>query len=554
MHRIGSQRFLVCALAAVFILSAQTSFAWEFEMESGFSTTYEYYGQQGQNGFFGKYNVDRSTGVGVLLAGDFASMNGWVGGQVDFLSSGTDACRQYFNLDFLPQFRLNKAIRFRAKYRLGDYGDPAASDYVANTRPGTDVATSDGQWTMWWITAQTPWGIIAMGKRPMAFGTGLQYNGEGNATTEGIALISNYGPLRLSYGFRPYWQQGANPRAGQASFPYYNIYDKNGIRRLANRFFITYRQGPLDMGIFYAWLKWRAGAESQRSQAERDAFTTYEDDLRHGCTYVKYTNGRVFLNSEVAFLERMTKRDGAGPLYFESWRYLAEFGAYAGPAKFSFLYTFMPGPDRRHGRRIDKQPFQQMPNFGTHDAHRPYSYLMGYAYGGGVDAFDLNGNGYINDAAVAAARLDYAAAANLNLFATYLWAHRASHGYGWGYIRPAQEASVTRVWNGAAGDDEVSWTPYVQYQSNGGQNPAPSIPDLDLGWEVQLGCDWALLEQFQFHALAAYWQPGKWFNYACIDRSVSGWDNPTTNNNWGVNPTRTIDPILGLEIAVSAEF
>ena len=23
---------------------------------------------------------------------------------------------------------------------------------------------------------------------------------------------------------------------------------------------------------------------------------------------------------------------------------------------------------------------------------------------------------------------------------------------------------------------------------------------------------------------AAYWKPGKWFNYACIDRSVPGWE------------------------------
>jgi hypothetical protein len=269
---------------------------------------------------------------------------------------------------------------------------------------------------------------------------------------------------------------------------------------------------------------------------------------------MKFTNGRLFLNSEVAFLERITKRQGAAPLYFESWRYLAEFGAYVGPARISFLYTFMPGPDRRRGRRIDKQPFHQMPPLSTHDVHRPYSYLLGYAYGGGVNAYDLNGNGYINDAAVAACRLDYAAAANLNLFATCLWGQRASHGYGWGYIRPAQEAGVTRVWDGATGQDELSWTPYVRYQSNGGGTPAPSIPDLDLGWEAQLGCDWTLLEQYRFHVLTAYWQPGKWFNYACVDRGIAGWDLPAAANNWGINPNRTIDAIIGVEVVVSAEF
>ncbi|MEJ2718453.1 MAG: hypothetical protein P8182_15180 [Deltaproteobacteria bacterium] len=547
--------FLVGAIAALLSFSCEQGYAWEFEMESGFSTTYEYYCQQGHDGFFGKYNIDRSAGVGGLAPGDYSSLNSWVGGQVEFLSSGTDAVRQYFNLDILPFFKLNRAIRFRAKYRLGDYGDPDASDYVANTRPGTDVATSDGQWTMWWLTAQTPWGIIALGKRPMPFGTGLQYNGEGNVTTEGVALISNYGPLRLSYSFRPYWKEPPNPRAGWEEFPYYNMYDKSGIRRMANRVFLTYRQGMIDSGVIYAWVKWHAGPESQARQEEREAFVPYDEDFRHGSAYVKFSNGRFFLNSELAYLERITKRHGAHPLYFESWRYMTELGVCTGPAKLSFLYTFMPGPDRRYGIRIDRQPFHQMAPFGTHDLHRPYSYLLGYAYGAGVDAYDLNGNGYINDAAVLAARLDYAAASNLNLFASFLTAQRTSHGYGWGFMRPIQEGRVTRSLNGTGvAEDEISWTPAIRYRPIGGANPAPSIPDRDLGWEIQAGFDWNLLQQYLFHFLIAYWQPGKWFNYACIDRGVPNWDVPGPGNNWGVNPGRSIDGVVGVEVYLLAEF
>lgn len=555
-----SKGIVVLAVLGSALISWKTASAWEFSMEAAFSTTYEYYAQEGPNGFFGRYNIDRSAGVGGLAPGDFASLNGWVGAQVENLVSGTDAARQYFNLDFLPEFRLNKAIRFRGKYRLGDYGDPEASDYIANTRPGVDVATSDGQWTMWWVTTRTPWGIIGLGKRPMTWGTGLQYNGEGNITTEGVALISGYGPLRLSYAFRPYFLPPPNPRAGQPDFPYYNIFDKSGIRSLANRVFVTYRSGPVDMGAIYCWLKWHAGPESQTLQADRANFTPYEDHFRHGSTYLKYNNGAFFLNSEVAFLERITRLARiAGPrrLYFESWRYMSEFGVYVGPAKVSLLYTFMPGPDRRLGRRIDRQPFHQMPPFGTHDLHRPYSYLLGYAYGGGVDAYDLHGNGYINDAAVCAARLDYVVAANLNLFGSYLWAQRTSHGYGWGYIRPVLEATVARVYDTTipGPTDEISWTPTINYRPKGGAEPAPSIPDQDLGWEIQVGFDWGLLEQFTAHALVAYWQPGKWFNYACMDRGVANWDQtPNSGNNWGVNPDRTIDGILGVEVCISADF
>ncbi len=541
---------LVLGLA---LYGAGPAAAWEFSMEGAFSTTYEYYAQSGPNGFFGPFNVDESAGVGGLAAGDFASFNSWVGGQVDHVVSGADASRQYFNFDLFPQIRINKAIRFRGQYRLGDYGDPDASDYLANTRPGTDVATSDGQWTMWWVTAQTPWGIIALGKRPQSFGTGLHYN-EGNNTTDAVALISGYGPLRFSYAFRPYWQQPPNPQAGQGDFPYYNIYDKNGLRRLANRFFVTYRSGPMDMGAIYMWLKWRAGPESQRSTADRDAFTPYDEDFRHGTAYVKYNNGRFFFNAESAFLERMTKRLGAGPLYVESWRYMTEFGAYWGPAKFTLFYSFMPGPDRRRGRRIDKQPFHQMPPLGTHDMHRPYNYLLGYAYGGGVNAFDLNGNGYINDASVFAARLDYAVAANLNLFGSFLWAERTSHGYGWGFIRPGQVAEGVIEVAGGVPALGVEWSPTVVYRPNGGRNPAPSIPDQNLGWEANIGLDWSLLDGYIFHAAFAYWQPGDWFKYACIDRSVPNWDTPGAGNNWGANPDRSLDAVYGADISLSAEF
>jgi hypothetical protein len=554
MFSIKNKWIAFAGLVTILSLSWSTADAWEFSMSGSFSTTYEYYSEQGTDGFFGRHNVDGSTGVGGLAPGDYASLNAWVGAQVEHLVSGSDASRQYFNLDLAPQFRLNKALRFRGTYRLGDYGDPDASDYIANTRPGTDVATSDGQWTMWWLTAQTPWGIIAVGKRPMTWGCGLQYNGESNVTTEGVALVSSYGPFRFSYGFRPYFQQPPNPRIGRADFPYYNIFDKNGVRSLANRVFLTYRNGPADMGIIYAWLKWHAGPESQASQADRLAFVPYDEELSHGSAYVKYSNGRFFLNAETAYLERWTRRTGATPQYAESWRYLTELGAYIGPAKLSLLWTFMPGPDRRAGRRIDRQPFHQMPPFGSFDVHRPYSYLLGYAYGGGVNAFNLNGNGYINDATVLAARLDYAVAANLNVFVSGLWAQRASHGYGWGYIRPTQEAEAVLAVAGGVPVLDVEYTPAVAYRPNGGPNPAPSIPDLDLGWELGAGLDWALLEQFTFHAGVAYWLPGDWFKYACIDRNVPGWDVPVPGNNWGADPDRNLDAVLGLEVAISADF
>ncbi len=542
--------FAFCASA-----TADPALAWEFKMKGAYTSTYEYYAQQGANGFFGKENIDLSAGTAGTLGlkpGDFSSLNGWVGKRARELVSGSDSSQHYPVLEFLPEIRINKAIRFRGKYRLGDYGDSIASDYITNTRPGLDVATSDGQWTLWWITVQTPWGTTVMGKRPQTFGTGLQYDGSHNASGESVLMLSQYGPFRFGLAFHPFWQETASPRLGIKKSPYYNLFDKSGLRQQSNRAFMTYRNASLDFGATCVIFRWHAGPESQNRQASRATFVPHDDTILHGCAYAKYSNGRFFLNTEAAFFNEKINARGRAPLYHESWRCMVETGAVTGPTKFSLLYAFMPGADRRHGAPIDRQPYVQKPPCASYGLFEPYSYLLGYAYGSGVNAFDQDRQGYINEAWVVAVRTDYAVAANLNLFGSFLWAERSSYGHGWGYVRPSQEATVTQTLN-AAGDavNQVQWSPYVNYKDNPG---APSIPDNALGWEVTAGVNWKLLENFQFGFLGAYWQPGKWFNYACVDRGVSNWDTPTAGNLYGTNPARSIDPVVAAQVEVTADF
>lgn len=308
----------------------------------------------------------------------------------------------------------------------------------------------------------------------------------------------------------------------------------------------------MDLGTTLIVFRWHAGPESQNRQASRTTFVPYDESVAHGCFYLKYFDGPLFVNTEVAFCNQKMNRIGKAPLYNESWRYMVETGLVMGPAKLSFLYAFMPGADRRNGAMIDRQPYVQGGPNAAFGVFEPYTYLLGYAYGSGVNAFDLCRNGYINEAWVVAARADYALAANLNVFGSFLWAERSSHGHGWGYIRPAQKAAVTTTVN-AAGDaaNQVQWTPYVNYKDNAN---APSIPDTGLGWEVTVGVDWQLLDKFQLDVLASYWQPGKWFNYACVDRGVASWDVPGAGNNWGANPNRTIDPVMALQVEVRTDF
>ncbi len=212
-----------------------------------------------------------------------------------------------------------------------------------------------------------------------------------------------------------------------------------------------------------------------------------------------------------------------------------------GPLVTRVFYCFMPGPDRRHGVYIDRQPFiQELPQqaFGLFD---PYSSLLSYRFGAGVNA-----PGHISDASVFAVKLDYALAANLFLEGSLLYAIRNSHGYAMGFVRPDISAvTVAKNFGNVVYAEPPGSTPTI---------PAPSIPERDLGWEATTAILWELLEGWAVSARVSCWRPGKWFNYACIDKGVLNWDHPSAANGWGVRPDRVIDPVISFEISLGATY
>ncbi|MCL4552424.1 MAG: hypothetical protein M1305_02555, partial [Candidatus Marsarchaeota archaeon] len=120
---------------------------------------------------------------------------------------------------------------------------------------------------------------------------------------------------------------------------------------------------------------------------------------------------------------------------------------------------------------------------------------------------------------------------------------QAELGYSWGCIGPN------------AGRGAFPVTPDGNVNFNFNRYPAsPNIPDRSLGYEIDAGLDWKLLEGCTAGVLVAYWQPGKWFSYACIDRSVPGWESGTTANSFGTQPGRTIDPVLGGQFSLNFAF
>jgi hypothetical protein len=324
--------------------------------------------------------------------------------------------------------------------------------------------------------------------------------------------------------------------------------------------YVRYAAGDIDAGIGGFYWQFSEGPESRLSTKKRAETPPSTTSGTEGWIYVKYTNGRLFFNTEADWyyktIRYQSSQDGSffgydaepyegggssfAPQYIESWRYMVEFGGVSGPMKLSILLSHMPGPDRRHGILIDKQPFIQEREKSAYGVFYPYCLLMAKYYRAGVDSYlDMSASD------VAAVQVNYMVANNLDIVGSMMLARRSSDGYGYGYVRPNLKRDILT--------NTVDGTVQFKHQGNF-STPNPSIPDRNLGWELNLGIVWKLLENWQLYLRGAYWQPGKWFNFACIDKSVSYWADPSPLNNWGTNPDRTIAPIMGIELYLNSKF
>ncbi len=349
-----------------------------------------------------------------------------------------------------------------------------------------------------------------------------------------------YGPGQLVLGFGVYpWQQISNAGAPSVSW---NPKDLSASRVRNFQAYLEYYTTELVLGLGGLYISYHTGPELASTIAARQSTPPTATFIIEGWTFLQWNNGRFFFNTELdgnpssdnqiprTDLQRRAARAAGQPIppqFVESWRYFAEGGFLFGPLRMQFCYGFMPGPDRRHGVLIDRQPFIQADEQAGLSVFEPYSVLLSCQYGGGVDA-----PGHISDASLYGAAVQYALAANLVVEGSILKAVRTSDGYGWGYIRPDPD-NFGRV------NYDIRGTFLL---------PSPTIPDKDLGVELTAGLTWKLVETWIIGARLAWWKPGKWFNYACVDRSVPGWNFPSPANNWGVNPNRTIDPVVAIEL------
>jgi hypothetical protein len=574
--------WLLVLMASLLVTwSVAPASAWEAKLVANYTNDYMYITQTGSAGFFGPYDVDlaptAATSTGSSLnfwGGDFAQAVGMV--------SGSDVAWNGMWMTLDPDIAINPALRLRGRYYVGSWATPypnqsaadpyvntslgnlAASEYFNYMSPGVQRSFSPGYWNLLWLTARLPWGVVTVGKRPSTWGMGLSWNGEDNRTSESFSITSDYGPLRI--GWSTYLS-----REGDDTY-YARFQDKNNKRYWDSTLNATYRSGALDVGAQVNYVFRHRGPErliGNNAAKVADRFRDRTDF--YGGVYFKYNNGRFFSNAEFDWYDRIDRERGRASSYVFDYRAAGEVGIFSGPAKLSVLVSWHSPMDRRFGRTrgIVQGCITDPQNAGTTNfnprvasastsntgVYRPYSYIMVYGYGLGTSINTDTGEGWVQDAFCKAARLDYAVAANLNVFASFFQANRNGNGYGWGYLKPAPMASQTAI---GTLNGQVSGQYRGASSGSTVANIAPNIPDNDLGWEVDAGGDWQLLENFTVRATFGYWQPGKWFNFACIDKTNPLWrgDSGAANAGalWGTNPDRTIDPVMAVNIQLMADF
>mgnify|MGYP006966064917 FL=1 len=490
------------------VFCPHSAIGWEFNIESAaIYFRYVYSTQMGANGFFGAFNIDN----GATTTNDMAPINGWF---QDKAMSGSTAENSTTRFAIFPVLKLNNAIAIRGTYRINS---DVATDLASIQNPDFENVISYGRWTRLWVTAETPMGTVYYGRRGFRQACGFQFSSAesaedvfdaGRRSVEMFVLQSAYGPLTIGAGFYP-WRLGSRD--------YWNIDDQNAARQTHLLTYLKYSSATMETGIGGFYFLFHDGPESQQTTTNRHKFPPRQTEVSEGWIYLKYNDGRFFLNAEADWFYRTIKYQRAQngflpgpanysmsvvapspilqdppdkleylPPYTESWRYMAEVGAYYGPAKLSLLAAHMPGADRRHGALFNTQTFIQEAERSAYAVFNQYGILMGKFYRAGVNSYlDMSASN------VLAARFDYLLATNLDLLFTVMKAERSSNGYSWGYVRP----DFTTV-------DSVTGTRtrfgYLRFknQASNDSSIVPNIHESDLGWEFGAGVIWKLLENW----------------------------------------------------------
>jgi hypothetical protein len=394
--------------------------------------------------------------------------------------------------------------------------------YVSQTSDAAYNTAAIGSWEQVRATIQSPYGIFSIGAKDFPLGVGATL--ANNTRAESFLTVVPYGPFRIMHAI---WL-ARGTKGGMSSWN--TVPDKDSKADIFQALITTYNSGPVELGA--GWIY--QFNHANRTYGAYDPVApqlpgvsnrllgpawAYDQNFSQFLVYGKYFNGRFFTNLEYYWITNDTTFIGHYPQYVEGYHWYSDAGVVCGPAKITTMFALASGPVLNNNNITKK--YSAVPI--NYQALEPFSYLMFPIYGGGNNTYNPDGNGEMSDAMALAGRLDYAVAANLNLFGSFIYAKRLEKaGTFAGGIMTANDVSGRNVTGLASPSGLATYAVNVQRAQNwkavnGGGTPAlmnPYVDDDLVGWEARGGLSWKLLEAFTMNAAYSYWQPGAWFDQA----------------------------------------
>ncbi|AFM27215.1 hypothetical protein [Desulfomonile tiedjei] len=585
------KKTVLVALFCLLALAQNPAYTWEFSMKGENVVRYRYWSRAGDEDIFGRMNSGVNLGVNHLVTHPSpsrdnppTSFRGVLAGENRF---GSDMNYTDMRVTFIPKVTVNPAITLEGSLNLtslglheggrpiGNWGLPGEVNQlyvpISNRPAAIDVPNTMVTVQWWKIQLQFPIFTLTLGYRPSALGMGLWKN-PCQRSSSSISMVVPYGPLTI--GITPYLGRSATnwnqyPRDSGTAATYRKDDDRNYFGGVYGD--IVYRNGPLVVDLSStAYRDNSSQLVDMRNAATgvpatlTPVITPIPDRLVYELTLaVKYFNGRFFFNVEGDYYSHYRSGLGAtelrgGTRYqlldsdVKAWIYGIETGILVGPAKLSFSYARATGDDPN--TRNDDEDVARGSTGLNNCAMRYWAFLMYHMYGTGTN-WNASGDGQPTNVHHVGARLDYAVASNLNAFVTNSWAWRDQPNafiLGGNYSH-----TLARFTND---------TMAQQQGIPGFGAPVPglqAVPDhaRDVGWEVDFGWNWKVLENLTWNSVLAFWQPGTWWSYAYpntaeIYRRNGGTVPQAPLDQVGATSGvgRKIDPLIGFESSLIVDF
>lgn len=577
------KRLVLLLILSATIAAADSALAWEFSMKGEAEFRYRYWTRTGNNDIFGTMDAN-FVSLGINHLGTFptyATTNrggatfGVLAGENRF---GSDMSLTDYRTTLFPKIVVNKAIELSASLNLTSLGiwsdgqplvagrtdppdSPANVGYVNSLyvpiqdRP-VNVNVPNTYVTIQWLKMgiKTPMLDFSIGYRDSSFGMGLRKH-KCNRASSSFAVTARYGPFKI--GFGPYFNRdlsawGWNPTTARSRNEGAGAPQRQEDKRnYFEAFFadLEYANGPFVFQMVSESYRQPSAPSPVNARGTALTVSPPSDDIiryRIG-TAAKYFNGRFFLNAESYWFNRWRSGRGTGTpggLVNQNeddtaWLYGAETGAVAGPLKMTLNYVRATGDDP--STRYTSEDAATADQGLSACYMKDWAYIMYYMYGTG-DGWDVAGWGQPTNVHHVGLRGDFAVASNLNVSVTSAYAWRDQpNAYTWG------------------GTYQIGLRHFTNADIIAGTRRA--VPDhaREIGWEVDLGVNWKLLENLVWNSTFAYWQPGNWWSYAFPNTANMYRNGVVPNGNTSealatFNSGRHIDALIAVETNLLVAF